>query len=513
MNKSIKQCLSFIKKHIYLILLISFFSLYTLEGIYLLDPDFGWHLRFGEIVLQTHSVPLKDLFSYTMPSYDFINHEWFSDVIIAVIYHLTGLVGVAIFFGLFVTIGLGVVVNIAQKKDKIGFWLSLLTMVAVTMVQFAGIRPQALSWTFFVLVWYLLDISKNKWRFIILPIIFLIWANLHAAFALGLFLFFVAVINSLLKKDRSSIYLLISFIISTGATLINPYGFKLWQEVILTSASPQISTVEEWTPSFTHIIFPMWLFIDFSLILLWFNRSNVAKKNIFLLTVIGILFLVGIRQAPLFMLFLLPLAIEAVNDFIDQAKKYQYAIKRLKVASLIVTIITVVFCIITLWPLESSLWKSGFNIQKSISLTYPSTSVKYLKTHPFKGNYYSIYNWGGYLIWQLPNKKDFIDGRMPTWINPNAPKNESKNALQDFLKIDNPKILDKTIHKYHITTLIIAPLKQSVPQCWWLQNWCNQVIKQRNKQNQPLETYLHIHHWHELIHDKVSVVYQLSVSQ
>ncbi len=498
----------FFKKHLYFLLLFIFFLLYTCEGIYLLDPDFGWHLRFGEIVLQAHRIPFKDIFSYTMPTYNFINHEWLSDVIIASIYSLAGLVGVAILFALFVTAGLVFAVKIARAKDQLGFWLSLLTMLAITTVQFAGIRPQALSWTFFIVVWYLLDVVKNRSRFIILPLIFLFWANMHAAFALGLFLFFVSVVNALIKRDKDSWYFFLSFLVATGVTLINPYGIKLWQEVILTSASPQISQVEEWTPSFTHIIFPMWLFVDFSLILLWFNRADISKKNIFLMAVLGILFVTGIRQAPLFMLFLLPLTIEAVKTFIDQARKYQFALKRLRIASVVIAIITVIFCIVSLWPLESSIWQSRLNISRSISLIYPSGAVAYLRSHPFLGNYYSIYNWGGYLIWQLPNKKDFIDGRMPTWINPNAPKNESQNALKDFLKINNPSSLNAIIHKYDITTLIISPLKLTPPSCWLLQKWCNQVVAQKNKQNLPLIHYLRVNGWHQVTHDKVSIVFQ-----
>ena len=497
------------RKNIYLILLIIFFLLYVLQGIYQLDSDFGWHLRFGEIVLQTHRVPLKDLFSYTMPSYDFINHEWLSDVIIASIYNLSGLIGVSVFFSLFVTIGLIITIKIAGTKDRFGFWLSLLTMVAITAVQFAGIRPQDLSWTFFVLVWYLLDICKNKWRFYLLPLIFLLWANMHAAFALGLFLFMISAIDSLLRRERNSHYLLLSFIFAICATLINPYGFKLWQEVILTTVSSQISVVEEWTPSFTHLIFPMWLFVDFSLVMLWFNRRNLSYKSIFLLVVLFLFFITGIRQAPLFMLFLLPFVIQAISNFSLQTKKYPFALQRLKIASQIIALLTFIFCLTNLWPLGQNLWQSKLNIQQSIALNYPSGSAAYLRAHPFLGNYYSVYNWGGYLIWQLPNKKDFIDGRMPTWINPQAPKNESKNALQDFLGISNPQRLAGIIHKYDITILIIAPLKQSNTRCWLLKNWCDQIVKQRSSIDKPLLTYLKRNHWKKIAHDQASVVYKL----
>jgi hypothetical protein len=46
---------------------------------------------------------------------------------------------------------------------------------------------------------------------------------------------------------------------------------------------------------------------------------------------------------------------------------------------------------------------------------YPYRAVQYLKSHPLPGPMLNEYNWGGYLIWQYPERKVFIDGRMPSW--------------------------------------------------------------------------------------------------
>jgi hypothetical protein len=46
---------------------------------------------------------------------------------------------------------------------------------------------------------------------------------------------------------------------------------------------------------------------------------------------------------------------------------------------------------------------------------YPLGAVKYLKENPIEGRMFNEYNWGGFLVWQYPEKKVFIDGRMPSW--------------------------------------------------------------------------------------------------
>jgi len=49
---------------------------------------------------------------------------------------------------------------------------------------------------------------------------------------------------------------------------------------------------------------------------------------------------------------------------------------------------------------------------------YPTTAVTYLKNTLDSRdgrNIFNWYGWGGYLIWQLPEYKTFIDGRMAVW--------------------------------------------------------------------------------------------------
>jgi hypothetical protein len=49
----------------------------------------------------------------------------------------------------------------------------------------------------------------------------------------------------------------------------------------------------------------------------------------------------------------------------------------------------------------------------------PNQIIQHLKTNPCQGNLFRHYNLGGYLIWQLPETKVYVDGRMgTTWTRP-----------------------------------------------------------------------------------------------
>ena len=92
---------------------------------------------------------------------------------------------------------------------------------------------------------------------------------------------------------------------------------------------------------------------------------------------------------------------------------------------------------------------------------YPDKAVNYLVTHEPRGEIFSTYDWGGYLIWKNPSKKVFIDGRMPSWRwHANIP-GESNYAFSDYQKfVDNKVAFVGVIHKYHITTFLLPRPQQ-----------------------------------------------------
>jgi len=88
-----------------LIFLVLFLSLSLSKiGFLLSDADTGWHIRAGEFIWATFSVPKHDLFSFITPSPYWINHQWLSEVIMALVHQSLGLTGTAIFFALLIAL-------------------------------------------------------------------------------------------------------------------------------------------------------------------------------------------------------------------------------------------------------------------------------------------------------------------------------------------------------------------------------------------------------------------------
>ena len=54
------------------------------------DSDTGWHIRNGEHILKTMSLPRADYFSYTAYGRPWFAWEWLSDVVMAMIHKYAG---------------------------------------------------------------------------------------------------------------------------------------------------------------------------------------------------------------------------------------------------------------------------------------------------------------------------------------------------------------------------------------------------------------------------------------
>jgi hypothetical protein len=61
------------------------------------DHDFGWHIRMGQLIL-AKGIPATDPFSYTMPSYPFVDHEWLADILLVQLYPIIGYPGLGVIY-------------------------------------------------------------------------------------------------------------------------------------------------------------------------------------------------------------------------------------------------------------------------------------------------------------------------------------------------------------------------------------------------------------------------------
>ena len=232
---------------IFLVLLFSL-SMGTLAPRLLGDGDTGWHIRNGELILSTHSITRVDPFSSTMQGKPWYAWEWLYDVAIAAVHGWSGLNGVVFVSAFMIAVTFALMFRLALTRGGTiagTLLLSLLALGAATIHFLA--RPHILSWLLTVVWFHLLDSSENNpaggRKLFWLPVIILLWVNVHGGFVMGFFLLGIYILPSLLHLLRSRNpaqrdvagkrlkRLALVTLLSALATLANPYGYKLYVHI------------------------------------------------------------------------------------------------------------------------------------------------------------------------------------------------------------------------------------------------------------------------------------------
>ena len=232
------------------------FLLLLKGGLSYLDPDFGWHLKAGEEAWINKIAPYQNYYNFTYTG-TWVNHEWLSDLLLYLSYNSLGYEFLVVIFALIIVLTLillntFVYRNLSSQSNAALIIVFQLLGVLAAMPHF-GIRIQELALLFVFLLLFILEkYNKNQnWLVLLwLPILFILWANLHASFLLGLVLMFSWLSLKLLEKIFAKFlkqFKLLSWLdlrkqiswlqlkwfflfslISLFVTLFNPYGLKLY---------------------------------------------------------------------------------------------------------------------------------------------------------------------------------------------------------------------------------------------------------------------------------------------
>src|SRR3989344_2459596 len=462
---------------IFILIWIAFFS----KGLISSDPDFFWHIKVGEIIA-TSGIPNTDPFSFTMPSYPFVDHEWLTDLVTFKIYPFTSTIGLSFIYASFAVLSL-MLVTLKGKWAIIPLILS-----ASLLISFAGIRPQIISW---LLVAVILKITLDdklwqRWR-LVLPSIFIIWANLHGGFAVGVGIILLVIITKIWQAERFLLSDFLIFIFSILATLVTPYGVNLWKEVWNSFSDTSLRwSVAEWHPILAYFDLTFLILFALSIFLALKYRAYFDLKLAPVYTILTLMGLSSARNVPFWVLINIPLLSFCFEELFKAVKNHQVKLRRFNIAYKILLVLTV---LISAYHITTS-FKT--DLEWSAEKLYPTKAISFLKQNPPQGEIFALYDWGGYLILNYPEKKVFIDGRMPSW-RWNPPSNrESSNAYKEYRDIIfHGKDFTEIFDKYNIQTVL----------------W-SAIPGRESKQPKSFTKRLQETGWKKIYGDEVAVIYK-----
>ena len=427
------------------------------------DPDLGWHLKYGEYFFQHVKVLLDNTFSQLMPDFKWANTSWSTDLISYLTFHNFGFFGLAILGAFIITLTF----YFFSKAAKLSFFekslifpLIIYFMDPLSTISFRG---QLLSILFLGILFYLLTVYEQKRKIsFIIPLLFLFWSNLHGQFLIGLGLFLgwtiVRLLNNyfLLKIKLKDIltegkFLGFIFFLSVLFTLINPFGLGIYKDVFSHFINPDLKLVAEYLP-FNDLSTPWWNLVIVSALAVWGGVLLMAENKFFdKLPKISLFFVTyalsfSVRRYAWMMYYLaIPLLKPVVHFLEPHTKKYKYIS-----GTIILILITSVVFYFKL-PL-SKYYNFSWNNYCQFNFCSQKAVEYILKNNLEKKNLLTMYNWGGWIIWNYPQIKPTIDGRMHLWRD-----KKGYSGFEEFFSLEqNLADIDKS--KYNV--VFISPEKQ-----------------------------------------------------
>ena len=387
-----------------------------------LDFDIWWHLKVGDWIVTHLGVPHTGILSRTAANRPWIAYSWGYEVLLSRAYAWFGLSGIGI-FGTLLTLGVAYSIYWMLRRLSGRFWLACgLTAVTCSAFLFDGTpRPFFFSMVLFSVILTLLLEANRSGRvqtLYWLPPIFIVWANLHIQFVYGLFLvgLLLAVVLAQRLAGKLGIApaflrpptlparsLMVLFILCTIATVVGPNFYHPYQAIYeYSKAKFTYSVIMELQPlTFRD-------YTQYAELLLtaagFFAVGWQKRLDPFKLALLSIASVVAFRTMRDAWFICIPAA-ACIADYpapeLERDRAGNWSEK--------IGVATAVVLLLALFSRSTDFNQRGFD--RAISGQYPVNAVNFLRRNPVPGPLYNNLNWGGFLMWYMPDYPVAIDGR------------------------------------------------------------------------------------------------------
>ncbi len=382
------------------------------------NTDLGFILKTGQYIWEHHEIPHNDIFSFSAPGVDWIAHYWLTGVLFYGIFLLGGYLGLKISVALVAALTFFFVIKRFGLYSK-DYPLFLILFYPLTFFSFEfwNVRGENFSNLFLAILLYLIDqwrFKKSKWALYLIPLLSMLWANMHGGVLLGLAIlgFWAAVSLYEAHFALSKIKIQASvFVAACLASLLNPFGYKSPLLLFLLN-SKGISEFQSILADFISEPDMMrnvalGAMVLTTVFLMW--RQYSSRKNdrrpgrlyeTGLVLVAFIMPMVSVRYTVFFPLITLPLMIKELSIFLKEKFPEQDA---------------------------GSLWKAALGVgfimiagRLPFVISQPDINTEaiavgatdFVKNANVPEPLFNGLGNGGWLIWKLwPERKVFIDGR------------------------------------------------------------------------------------------------------
>lgn len=421
------------------LVLVFLASSYKVSG----DDDFFWHLATGRFVVENKYVPDKDIFGYVTSGDEWIPFEWGWDVLTYGLYNIAGYNTILVFRSIMFCL-IFFIYFMLLRRFKINSIISIVVLftLLVAVIDRLSPRPHIVTYVFFVTLLYILltfrYLNREKYfkRLYFLPLIFLVWGNVHMGVLAGGLLLFIFTVSEIIqyylpnkfkagevralnKKELQRLFIISA--LCALVLLINPHGLQTYLYAYEHTKMKMLETVNEWQKPFSSkldfgfvvTLYKVFLFGGIIVLIYAF-----VKRDLFFgLVYIGFLIysVRAIRFTVDYEIILAFFIAYSINYFIIRQAAKSVSFKKVIYGNPIKVIIWLFFVYIISQIPSNNIYQSlqyyrvfGWGINDEF---IPVQLFDFKKENDISGNPYNHFGTGGYLVWNFPGEKNFIDSR------------------------------------------------------------------------------------------------------
>lgn len=435
-------------EHLWLALpiaIVTWFGLLRRVGL----VDFWWHLKAGEIIVNTRSIPRADLFSFTCAGMPFVLQSWLAEVIYYATYRAGGLALLVALNTAMLVAAFLPIYALCYDGTRGARTAALSVCLAVgSLLTFSNVRSQVFSFACFSVTYWILSTYRTHRRdaLWLLPIVMVLWVNLHGAFVLGIALVACVLVSETVRRvvlgsgpttmSATELRRLAAVLaLFALATVVNPEGYRVYSSVMAVTMNPlSRSFVTEWQPPRFDQVGVLGFYGPFfvALVVLLYAARRPDLTELVLFLGFSVLALTSVRNSIWFVLVSTPIVARSVGtidarsvlqplrrfawiDAVarraeDRVASGERAPARHTLNAVVATVLLVVTAAFSPW-VRSSLSPDG-----RLSLVDEATPVgalDYMQRHVLRGNVFAPETYGDYLVWRLwPAQRSFVDSRV-----------------------------------------------------------------------------------------------------
>jgi hypothetical protein len=406
-----------------LVVLIAFLGVFAMAARTVVDTDLYWHLATGRYIVETGQIPQTDPFSSTRVGTPWVNVQWLPQIGLYLLYRAGGFGALSLLVAVLVTLA-GVFVWRAMTGDVFLRAFGLVLFAAASGLVWTP-RPNILTFVLLAALNYLLYIYRHKSidRLWLIPVLFLVWVNLHGGYMIGLILIGATLLGDAIDRllgqpglacmTRSGMRkLLVVTVLGVLALVVNLYGIQaLLLPLQTVGMEASARWIMEWaSPDFHQLSEqPMlWLLL---LTLLAVGRSGRRMDLSDGLSVAGfaLLAFVSRRNIGLYAVVCAPIFVRYAAAAVENMRTRPAAPRGAGIGWLNALILFIVAALAAFKVAVAASPAAQSAAERDLA---PVAAADWLASNRPAGAMFNSYNWGGYLLWRLwPDYPVYVDGR------------------------------------------------------------------------------------------------------